>query len=340
MIEWEFGPADLAGLRFAHSPMTEVVASALALRGGTDAWLHASWRSRVAPALPKWPTFRAVLLGPRGYAPDFLTPPPRTSRPTLADELADAAAAPLDQVAEQVIAGWAGHDAPPEIARFARDPQAARTVLLAEIESYFAVAIRPLWPRLRAAADAEIATRARAAAEHGARMLVDELHPKLGWNGSALLLRYPDKQGRWSLDGHALTLLPTGFAGTQVYAMPDSPTGRTLWYAPRGHGNLWTAGGPASAEPPLSALLGPTRAAVLTLLAAPHSTGDVAGRLGLATGTASHHLTTLRNAGLATAERTGRRLLYQRTPLGDQLTDLSGKALHQTMDEKVPPQAR
>jgi DNA-binding transcriptional ArsR family regulator len=70
----------------------------------------------------------------------------------------------------------------------------------------------------------------------------------------------------------------------------------------------------------LSALLGPTRAAVLTLLAAPHSTGDIAARLGLAVGTASHHLTTLRNAGLATAERVGRRLLYQRTPLGDQLT--------------------
>ena len=46
-----------------------------------------------------------------------------------------------------------------------------------------------------------------------------------------------------------------------------------------------------------------------------------AARLGLATGTASHHLTTLRDAGLAAADRAGRRLLYQRTPLGDQLTD-------------------
>ncbi|MET0417346.1 MAG: helix-turn-helix domain-containing protein [Actinoplanes sp.] len=64
----------------------------------------------------------------------------------------------------------------------------------------------------------------------------------------------------------------------------------------------------------------PARAAVLILLAAPHSTGDVAAQLGVATGTASHHLTTLRNAGLATADRAGQRLLYQRTPLGDQLT--------------------
>ncbi|MEV6347480.1 winged helix-turn-helix domain-containing protein [Actinoplanes sp. NPDC051851] len=320
MIEWEFGAADLAGLRFAHSPMAEVVASVFALRGGSDTWLQASWRARTAPMLPNWPTFAAVLTGPRGYAPDFLTPPPRTGRPTLAQELAAVAETPLDQVAEQVLAPWTGHDAPAEIDRFASDPRSALAALLAEIRAYFAVAIQPLWPRLRGTADAEIATRARAAAEHGARMFVDELHPKLWWNGTALLLRYPHKQGQWSLDGHNLTLLPTGFAGTEIYAIPDSLTGRTLWYAPRGHGNIWTPGRLSVTTAQLAALLGPTRAAVLVLLAAPHSTGDVAARLGLATGTASHHLTTLRDAGLATADRAGRRLLYQRTPLGDRLT--------------------
>ncbi|WP_433824570.1 ArsR/SmtB family transcription factor [Actinoplanes sp. CA-015351] len=320
MIEWEFGTVDLAGLRFAHSPMAEVVASAFALRSGPDAWLLASWRAQLAPRLPHWPTFTAVLNSPHGYAPDFLTPPPRTGRPTLAGELADVAATPLDQVAEQVLAGWIGHDAPPEIDRFAHDPRSALTVLLAETRAYFSAAIHPLWQRLRGAAEAEIATRARAAAEHGARMLVDELHPKLDWNGSALLLRYPNKQGQWTLDGHHLTLLPTGFAGTEVYALPAAPTGRTLWYAPRGFGNIAAPFRPVAAHPRLSALLGPTRAAVLVLLAAPHSTGDIAARLGLATGTASHHLTTLRNAGLATAARAGRRLLYQRTPLGDQVT--------------------
>jgi hypothetical protein len=319
VIEWEFGTADLAGLRFAHSPMAEVVASVFALRGGSNAWLQASWRARTAPMLPNWPTFAAVLTGPHGYAPDFLTPPPRTGRPALAEELAGVAATPLDQVAEQVLAGWTGHDAPPEIDRFARDPRSGLTALLAETRAYFAFAIQPLWPRLRGAAEAEIATRARAAAEYGARMLVDGLHPKLDWNGSALLLRYPHKQGRWSLDGHSLTLLPTGFAGAEMYAIPDSPIGRTLWYAARGYGNLWAPTRPAVTTSRLAALLGPTRAAVLILLAAPHSTGDVAAQLGLAAGTASHHLTTLRNAGLATAERTGRRLLYQRTRLGDQL---------------------
>lgn len=319
MIEWEFGTADLAGLRFAHSPMAETVASAIALRRGGDGWPRQSWRGRVAPALPSLRTFGAVLFAPRFSAPDFLTPPPRTARPRLDDELAEVAATPLDQVTEQVLAGWEGHAPPPEIERFAHDPGAALAVLLAEVRSYHALAVAPLWTRLRAAADAEIAARARLSAESGARSMIGGLHPMVGWDGSALLLNYPHKRGSWQLGGHHLTLMPTGFAGSQIFAMPHSPAGRTLWYAPRGHGTLWS---PPRTPESLSALLGPTRGAVLALVEVPHSTGDVAHRLGLAAATASHHLTTLRAAGLVVGVRSGRRLLYQRTSLGD---DLAGR---------------
>ncbi|GAA2706854.1 ArsR/SmtB family transcription factor [Actinoplanes palleronii] len=317
MIAWEFGPADVAGLRFAHSPMAELVASVFVLRA-RSAWLRPQWSARVGAALAGWPTFRAVLCGPLGYAPDFLTPVPPVARPRLDDELALIAATAPDRVVDQVLAGWAGHTAPAEINRFAHAPAAALAVLLGEIRAYHATAIAPLWPRLRAVADAEIATRVRVAADHSPRRMIDTLHPRLGWDGAALHLRYPHKQGSWSGGGQDLTLLPTGFAGSEVYAMT---TGRSLWYAPAGYGTLWSPA-PAAPAAALSALLGPTRATVLTLLAAPHSTGDVATRLGLAPATASHHLTTLRDAGLLTAERSGRRLLYHRTHLGDHLTNL------------------
>lgn len=311
VIRLEFGAADLAGVRFAHSPMAEVVASVFARRSA--AWPAAAWRSR--SALDRLPTFRAAVDGPLGYAPDFLTPVPPVARPTLADELRAITATPPARAAEQMLAGWIGHPAPPAVTRFAADPRAGLSVLAAEIRQYFAAAIAPLWPRLRALADAEIAARARAGAECGPRQLVDALHPKLHWDGSALLLRYPHKSGEWTLDGHDLALLPTGFAGTEIFAMRRG--GRALWYAPRGFGNLWSAStGPADA---LAALLGPTRAAVLSLLTSPHSTGEVAAAIGLAGATASHHLTTLRDAGLITADRAGRRVLYHRTSLGEQL---------------------
>ena len=41
--------------------------------------------------------------------------------------------------------------------------------------------------------------------------------------------------------------------------------------------------------------------------------------LSLSAATASHHVTALRDAGLATGRRSGRAVLYVRTPLGDAL---------------------
>jgi biotin operon repressor len=219
-------------------------------------------------------------------------------------------------IAGQVLAGWTGFTPPPRVGRFATDPCGALAVLSAEIRTWFATAIGPHWPGLRAAAEAEIAGRYRRASAEGGRSLVDGLHPLLDWDGDALLIDYAHKTGEWTLDGHDLALLPTGFAGGNVFAVRDG--GRALWYAPRGYATAWSQ--PPAPPSSLAALLGPTRAAVLTLLAAPHSTGQVAAELGLAAATASHHLTTLRDAGLVAAGRSGRRLLYQRTALGDSLS--------------------
>jgi biotin operon repressor len=322
MLRIEFAPADLAGLRFAHSPMVEVVTSALVLTRPDATWLYDSWRASVRPRLTGVETFLAVVSGPTCYVPDFLTPVPPVARPTLTDELRAVAATPLDQVAAEVHAGWTGHDAPPQIGRFTTDPAGSLVSLIGQIRRYFDLALGPLWPRLRALADAEIAARARTATERGPRALVDGLHPRLDWDGSALRMRYDNKTRHWGLDGHQLALLPTGFAGPSVYFMTESAVGRAVWYAPRGYGRLWEPTGPNDA---LAALLGPTRAAVLSLLAAPHSTGEVAEALKLAPATASHHLTTLRDAGLVVGERVGRRLRYLRTGLGDDIVSTSPK---------------
>jgi DNA-binding transcriptional ArsR family regulator len=320
----EFTPADLVGLRFAHSPMVEVVTSGFALNQPTRFWMYAAWRARTRPLLTGagLQTFLAVVSGPTCYVPDFLTPVPATARPSLADELRVVAATPLDWVAAEIHAAWAGHPAPPQILRFATDPAGGLAELVRQIRRYFDLAVAPAWPRLRAVVEGEITHRALTAAERGPRALLTDLHPKLDWDGSAL--RLADAKSRhWGLDGHPLALLPAGFAGPTVHTMTEAPTGRALWYPPRGYGRLWDS--PQRVEPStaLAALLGPTRAAVLTLLAVPCSTGEVATALRLAPATASHHLTTLRDAGLVVGERVGRRLRYLRTGLGEQLGGIS-----------------
>jgi hypothetical protein len=317
MLQIEFTSADLGGLRFVHSPMVEVVTSGLMLVRPSPIGLYDAWRGAVRPRLAGLTTFLAVLGSPNCYVPDFLTPvPPPTARPTIEDELRVIAAAPLDQVAAEVAVGWAGRDAPPEVARFATDPAGGLGELVRQVRRYFELAIAPLWPRLRTLVDSEIAFRARAAIERGPRALVEGLHQHLVWDGSALRMHHGKKTQHWGLDGHELTLMPAGFAGPSVYFMAEAPIGRALWYPPRGYGRLWER---ASQNDALAALLGPTRAAVLNLLTAPHSTGEIASALNVAPATASHHLTTLRDAGLIGGERVGRKLRYLRTDLGDQI---------------------
>ncbi|MEV4641884.1 winged helix-turn-helix domain-containing protein [Actinoplanes sp. NPDC049548] len=340
MIRLEFGPADLAGVRFAHSPMAEVVASGAALGRPDKFWMYEPWRRQIQPALARssLTTFMyLVVRRPHSYVPDFLTPVLPVTRPRLRDELAVVADTPLDRVAAEVRHTWEGTSPPPEIDRFAKDPAGALAVLVREIRHYFELAVAPYWSRLRAAAEAEIAHRAREAAERGPRSLVETLHPSLTWDETQLTIHSGRaKHDEYTLDGHTLALMPAGFAGPKVFTLTDSAQGRALWYPPRGYGALWAfpqatpavpdRWHPAESSPtvppapsPLSALLGPTRAAVLTLLALPHSTGEVADALGVSPATASHHLTTLRDAGLIAGERVGRRLRYLRTDLGDQL---------------------
>ena len=65
--------------------------------------------------------------------------------------------------------------------------------------------------------------------------------------------------------------------------------------------------------------MGRRRAELLTALATPASTTDLARRTGVTAGAVSQHLGVLRACGLVTGHRMGRRVLYVRTPAGDAL---------------------
>jgi DNA-binding transcriptional ArsR family regulator len=66
-------------------------------------------------------------------------------------------------------------------------------------------------------------------------------------------------------------------------------------------------------------VLGRTRAALLAALETPHSTTELAARTGMPAATVSRHLKALHAAGLATAHRVGRSVLYLRTPAAESL---------------------
>jgi DNA-binding transcriptional ArsR family regulator len=62
---------------------------------------------------------------------------------------------------------------------------------------------------------------------------------------------------------------------------------------------------------------------LLTALDQPASTTQLARSLGLAPGAVGDHLAILHGAGLLTKVRSGRSVLYRRTPLGDALVAAS-----------------
>ena len=81
---------DLLAVRFAISPVWETQAAVQALADERARSYHEPWlllaRARAA-RLDLAPLL--AVLPRRGYVPDFLTPPPRTSRPSLRGQLAE-----------------------------------------------------------------------------------------------------------------------------------------------------------------------------------------------------------------------------------------------------------
>ncbi len=97
--------------------------------------------------------------------------------------------------------------------------------------------------------------------------------------------------------------------------LPDPPQ---LAYPARGVGLLWESR-PVTGTEALAAVLGRSRTRLLTELETPASTTDLARRTGLSAAGVSQYLTALRDAGLVSAHRAGRSVLYARTAAAETL---------------------
>jgi len=319
VIRFRFGHEDLVRTRFAISPLFDLEWSVSVLHDPARHSLHLPWVRAARERLRgfDYELFALLSRGGHGYTPDFLAPPPTTPLSDLAAELERVRRTAPDTVARE-LRWMLGDDPVPAVARpLLDDPQPTLDALVETMAGYYERVIAPWWPAIRAALEADIVHRARRLTAGGAIEVFEGLHPDVRWRDGLLEVRR-EHDHDVDLAGRGLLLVPAAFAWPRVFSMTDKPWQPALIYTPRGIGSLWAPdeGGDRAA---LQALLGRRRAAILVALGAPATTSDLAARLHASPAGVSEHLGVLRRAGLVRPARDRRRVLYERTPVGEAL---------------------
>jgi len=323
-ISLGFTPTDVARCRFAYSPMFETLAAvriATGLEGPGTGPHHRRWLQESGPRLRGLDLRPITLLQPRrGYTPDFLSPPPLAPSSDFEAELTHVAATPAPIVRREIemsLLETPGAQASDVGRLLLGDPAEVLSLLTQLVRAAWQALVAPVWPRVRAALEADVEYRSRRLAEGGLDHLFADLDPTLRWSGGTLV-REPGGSEHVELAGQGVLLMPSVFKWDEAIVITQPPWQPTVAYRARGLADLWqpTLGSPDVA---LERLIGRTRATLLVGLGKPASTTWLARQHDLAPGTVSEHLKVLRDAGLVVGERHSHEIRYRRTRLGSVL---------------------
>ena len=181
--------------------------------------------------------------------------------------------------------------------------------------------LEPEWRTLRAILERDVVYRAGQLAARGWAAALTDLHANLSWHQGRIELSRWSSDEQAELGGRGLLFVPSVFVWPRLALTLDPPWPPALVYPARGVSALWEKPrrtGPGTTT--LDRLLGRSRAAILLTLEDPASTTQLAAALGQSLGGIGDHLAVLREAGLIARARSGRSVLYRRTPVGDALT--------------------
>jgi DNA-binding transcriptional ArsR family regulator len=305
VLRVHFTAEDLARVRVLDEPhpLWEVLLSLHLLQTQHGAVAFGAWRRGVRSSPPPLVRMLTTLARPKGYSPDFLTPPIDaldldTALETVLGTDKRKLRTDIGVLATEVaVPAWVRGVADGDVATLERLTEAVR--------HYHAVALAPHWPEIRAQVWASRTRRAELAVSGGVGHMLSTVHPGARWDGSVLEVPYPVDQ-ELRLGGRGLTLVPSFFCWQHPITLAD-PDHQPMLVYPVERSLDWASGGdePQPRPQSLGALMGRTRAAVLlTIAERPHlNTTQLARILGTSPASASQHATVLREAGLVNTYR-------------------------------------
>ena len=322
MIEITLAHSDLARVRFAHSPVEELVASLRVLQDPGRQLMYGRWVSATRGRLGGLRLDLLAALAPTGrYLPAFLFPPSTRPWGVLSEELEVIAASPPAVVRAELDKVREGAPLPAVLGPLYDDPAGQLPAVVEELGRYWEAAIEPVWPRVRGLCAADLAYRMEQFAGGGLARVLGDLHSDLGFAGELLRVDKPHHcSHHFDLAGTGIVLVPCAFTWPSLSVDCCGVDQPALIYPPRGVAELWEDT-MAEQPDPLSALVGRTRASLLAILAVPGTTTQLAERLELSPAAVSQHLKILKDAALVSAHRRGRMVLYQRTPAATTLLE-------------------
>ena len=334
----EVGNEDLTMSRFALSPLWELTHALRLLAHPPGEPVLRPWLVRARDryqALTREADIAVILaLNPPGWGADFLAPVPAGVSTTIGELLEQVRSTPAEQ---------AHHEVASALQRQPHVDARIRRILTGDgVAGYVAdvlatawqALLEPEWRTLRAILERDVVYRAGQLTSRGWAAALGDLHPDLSWEQGRIVLSRMTGYADAALGGRGLLFVPSVFIWPKLALRLDLPWPPALVYPARGVAALWEQpgrsapgrsapgrGAPGRERPgtTLDRLLGSSRAAILIALEEPASTTQLVAALGQSLGGIGDHLAVLHEAGLISRARSGRSVLYRRTPVGDAL---------------------
>src|SRR5215217_1122588 len=180
MITLQLSPGDIERVRFAYSPLIEVVSSFKLLQtperqANYEAWIEEIQRKF---ARIEFPYMSATIL-PRRYIVDFLTPTPTKTILSFEDEIDRVREVTDEQIRKNIEMTISIAGMNPIRQMFLDHPREALECLIEEVRFYWQQALEPYWPQLSSLLESDILFRARALALYGIDSMFTDLSDRL-----------------------------------------------------------------------------------------------------------------------------------------------------------------